>query len=95
MAEDYGGEARGGRIEIELREVVKNVDRVVSDLDDVVGQKAASPRTLIVIAADCANRCEGSERIKDAGIADVATMNDEVRVPERIECLESNQTVGV
>jgi hypothetical protein len=28
VAGNYGGEARGGRIEIELREVVKNIDRV-------------------------------------------------------------------
>jgi hypothetical protein len=65
MAEDYGGEARGGRIEIELREVVKNVDRVAADLDNVECRKAASPCTLVVIAADRADRCEGSECIQD------------------------------
>jgi hypothetical protein len=60
VAGNYGGEARRGRIEIEFREVVKNVDRVAADLDNVVGRKAARPRTLVIIAADRADRREGS-----------------------------------
>jgi hypothetical protein len=56
MAEDYGGEARRARIEVELREVVKSIDRVAADLDDVVGRKAASPHALVVVAADRSDR---------------------------------------
>jgi hypothetical protein len=74
---------------------VKNVDRVPANLDDVVGRKAVSPHNFVVIAADRANWCEGSERIQDSWIADVAAMNDEVRVSERVECLGSNQTMGI
>jgi hypothetical protein len=95
MAEDYSSEARGGRIEIELCEVVKNVNRVAADLDNVECRKAAGPRILVVVAADRADRSEGSERVEDGGIADVATMNDHVRVAQRIECRGPNQTMGI
>jgi hypothetical protein len=95
MAADYGSIARGGRIEIELREVVKNVNRVAADLDNVECRKAASPRTLVVVAADRADRCEGSERVEDGWIADVATMNDQVRAAERIECRGPDQTMRI
>ena len=95
VAGDYCGEARFGRIEVKLRKVVKNVDRVAADLDYVVCREAASPGALIVVAADRADRCKGSERFQYAWVTDIATMNDEVRVPERIECLGPNQTMGI
>jgi hypothetical protein len=47
-----GREASGLRIEVELQEVVKDIDRVGTDLDDVICRKAGSPSTLVVIAAD-------------------------------------------
>jgi len=95
VAGNHGGEARGGRIEIEGREVVKNVDRVAADLDNVVGRKTVSPRTLVVVAADGVDRCGGSQRIEDGWSAHVGTMNDEVLVPECIECVGPNQTMGI
>jgi hypothetical protein len=81
---DDGREASGIRIEVELREVVKDIDRVVADLDDVVCRKAGSPSALVVIAADRADRCKGSERFQDGWATDVATVNDELRVSESI-----------
>jgi hypothetical protein len=89
------GEARGIRIEVEFQEVVKDIDRVAADLDDVVGWKVASPATLVVVAADRVDRCDGSESFQDGWVTDIATVNNEVRVPERIECLGPNQTMGI
>jgi hypothetical protein len=68
---------------------------VGADLDDVAGRKAGSPSALVVVASGSADRCKASERIQDGWITDVATMNDEVRVPKRIECLGPNQTMGI
>lgn len=95
MAGNYRGEARGGGIEFELRAVMKNIDGVVADLDNVVGRKVASPTTLVIIAANRADRCEGSKRIQDCWIANITTMNDEVRVPQCLESFGSNQTMGI
>jgi hypothetical protein len=95
VAEDYGGEARGPRIEVELREVVENVDRVATDLDHVVGGKALSPHALVVVAADRADRRKPSERLEDGRVTDVAAMNDELRTPERVECSGPNQSMGI
>jgi hypothetical protein len=49
VAGNYGGEARGGRIEIKFCEVMKNVYSVTADLDDIECGKAASPRTLSLL----------------------------------------------
>jgi hypothetical protein len=95
VAGHYGREARGGRIEIELRKVVKNVNRMAANLDNVVCRKAARLRTLVVIATDRADGREGSECIQDCRVADVATMNDEVRIMERIERFGPNQSMGI
>jgi hypothetical protein len=72
------------RIEVESREVVNDIDRVGADLDDVVCRKARSPSALVVIAADRADRCKVSQHFQDGWAADVATVNDEPRVPESI-----------
>jgi hypothetical protein len=63
---------------------VKDVDHVGADLDDVAGRKAGSPRAFVVVASDRAHRCKLSERYQDRWVTDVATMNNEVRFPERI-----------
>ena len=60
MVGNYSGEARSGQIEIELCEVVKKIDRVAPDLDNVLCRKAATPRTFVIITADRADRREGS-----------------------------------
>jgi transposase InsO family protein len=83
MAGDDSGEASSGWIEVELREVVKDVDDVGADLDDVAGRKAGSPGAFVVVAADRAHRCKASERFQDGWVTDVATMNNEVRFSER------------
>src|SRR5207245_9369523 len=88
-------EACGMRIEVKFREVVKYIDRVAADLNDVVVRKVASPTALIVIAADRVDRCDGSESFQDRRVTYVATVDDEIRVPERVECLGPHQTMGI
>jgi hypothetical protein len=95
VARDDSGEPGSGRIEVEFRKVVKNVDRVGADFDNIAGRKLGSPSPPIIVAADRADRCKGSECVQDGWVADVAAMNDEVRLPERVECLGTNQTVGI
>lgn len=95
MAGDDGGETGGRGIEVELRQVVKHVNGVGADVDDVAGRKSASPSSLVVIPANGSKRREGSECIQDRWIAYITAMNDKVRAAERIEYLGPNQTVGI
>jgi hypothetical protein len=96
MVGDHGGEANRGRLEVGLREIVKDIDRVVSDLDDIAGRKPGSPGvSLSLLPRIVRTGAMVGECFRDAWTADVATMNDEVRVPERIECLWPNQTMGL
>ena len=66
-----------------------------ADLDDIICRKAGSPSALVVVAADRADRCYGSERFQDGWVTDVATVNDEFRATQRIECLGPNQTMRI
>jgi hypothetical protein len=74
---------------------VKDIDQVSANLDEVAGRKTESPRAFVVVASDRAHRCKLLERYQDRRVTDVATMNDEVRVVQRIERLRPNQTMGI
>lgn len=95
MAGDDSRESRGSWIELELRQVMKDVDCVAANLDHIVCGKTATPSARVVIATHGSDRRNGSERVQNRWVADVAAMNDEVRVVERIERLRPNQTVGI
>ena len=90
-----GAEARGIRIDGEFRQIVKDVYQVTADLDDVVCWKVASPAALVVVTAYRVNRRDRLERAQDGRVTDVATVNDEVRVPERLDRLRPNQAMGI
>ena len=85
MAGDDSRESRGSWIELELRQVMKDVDCVAANLDHIVCGKTATPSARVVIATHGSDRRNGSERVQNRWVADVAAMNDEVRVVERIE----------
>jgi hypothetical protein len=95
MAGDDSRESRGMRIEVELRQVMKNVDFLAANLDDVVCGKTARPSAYVVIAAHSSDGRNASERVQNRWVADVAAMNDEVRVAKRIKRFRPNQTVGI
>ena len=95
VAGDDRGDAGGGGIEVELGEVVKDVNRVGADLDDVGGGEARSPRAPVVVAAYRAHGCKASQRLEHGGVADVATVNDEVRMPQGVQGFRPRQTVGI
>jgi hypothetical protein len=78
MARDNGAKTGDSRIDIQLREIVKDVDLVGANLDDVRGRKAGSPCTLVVIAADRPNRSKVPERSQHGWATDVATMNNDI-----------------
>ena len=52
MAGDDHAEAGSHWIEIELREVVKNIKGVRADFDGIVSRQAESPGVAVVIAAN-------------------------------------------
>src|SRR2546427_1189620 len=61
----------GGGLEHELREVVDDVERVRSQLDDVVDRQRDGPRTVVGVAADGPDRRAGPQRFQHGGSARV------------------------
>ena len=84
------GQTRSINIGVEFSEVVKDTNCASANLDQVLRRKAVRPPAPIIIAADCANRRKSLERLQDDRVADVTTMNDEVRTSEGIERLGPN-----
>jgi hypothetical protein len=95
VAEDYCAEARRARIEVELRDVMKDIDRKAANLDNVGARDATSPRPLVVIPSDRPNRRNGPERLQHGRLTDIATMNNCLRAPKRIKRLRPNQTMSI
>src|SRR5216684_4267660 len=73
----------------------KGVDLMTVNFDDVVCGKTARPGAYIVIAAHGSDGRDASEHVQNRWIADVAAMNDEVGVAQRVKRLRPNQTMGI
>lgn len=95
MAGDDSRESRGVRVKVELRQIMQDVDFMTVNFDDVVCGKTARPGAYVVIAAHGSDGRDASEHVQNRWIADVAAMNDEVRVAQRIKGLRPNQTMGI
>ena len=83
------------RLQIQLVQIVKNVDRDAGDFEHIRGWNLPRPGVAIDIAT---NRCNGSnlsQRLQNGGIADVAGMNDVVRAAQRGESLGTKQAVSI
>ncbi len=72
------------RIEVEFREVVKNVDHVPAELNKVVCGKTAGPSPSVIIPTNRPDWRDSSERLQNCWVTDIAAMNDEIRVLERL-----------
>ena len=95
MARNDDAKAGSNGIEGELCDVMQNMDRVSAYLDRVARRKADRPRALVVIAPNRAHRRKVSERFQHGRVADIASVNDEIRFAQRIQCLWPHQPVSI
>jgi len=89
------GHTGGLQIEIEFSEVVKHVDHMTAKSDKVVCWKAVGPRTMVIISSDRSDWSDRSEGLQNGMVTDVATMNNQVRVAERLERLWPDQPMRI
>jgi hypothetical protein len=82
-AHDYSDTARL-QIEVKFSKIVKHVDRLRLNLDQVVLEEAAGPSAMVIVAAYRANRRDSSKCFQNRGIADVAAMNDQIGAAKRL-----------
>jgi hypothetical protein len=69
---------------------MKDVELLVGDLNDVAYRKLGSPCPAIVVAADSAYRSKARERFQNSRVADVAAVNNQLRLPKHIQRFWSN-----
>jgi len=95
MPGEHRGEAGGRGLEIELREVMKHVEGVGADLDDVIGGKVRRPRTFVVVAADGANGSESTKRVQNRACTDVPAVADQIASAELLDGFGPHEPVRV
>src|SRR5262249_42322694 len=78
MAEHHRRKAGRQRIEIEFGDVVKHVEHMCADLDDIGGWQARRPSSFVDIPADRERWDDEGKPIDDFGIADMARVDDEI-----------------
>jgi hypothetical protein len=78
MTAQYRGYAACCKIEIEFGKIVKHVNELRLNPDQVTLGKAVGPASMVIVATDRPDRRDSSERLQNRRIADVATMNDQV-----------------
>ena len=74
---------------------MKYVELLASDLNDVVDRELGSPCAAIVVPADSAHRSDALERFQNSYVTDVATVNDQLRLPKHIQGFGSNEAMGI
>ena len=83
------------RIEAELRKVVQHMDAHGVDLEDLRLGDAPRPGTGVVVAAHRDDRCKAAKLVQQAGLADVAGVDDVVASAQRLDRLWPQQPMGV
>jgi len=82
-------------VHIQLREIVKDVNEDVADVEHACFGEPGGPGVLVVVAAHGGNRSELSKLVNYVGMADVACVNDEVATAKSIQRLGAEQSMGV
>jgi hypothetical protein len=87
VAGDDGGKPRGGRLQIELREIMQYINRDAAGLENLRFGQLARPCALIDVAANGRHGSDGFELVKNFGRAHIPGMNDVIRSAQRCERL--------
>jgi hypothetical protein len=95
VAINHGIEARGFRLEVELRQIVQDVNRNAAQFEHFRRGQLASQSAGIDIAANRRDRRNGSKFFKDFRIAHVAGVNDAVRIFEDRNSFGPQQSMRV
>jgi hypothetical protein len=88
-------ETRRSRIKIQSFELVHYVQKACPDLENLGGWQGSGPRTLVIITSDRRDWSDLRKTIQNFGRANITCVNDEIGSRERVDCLGSEETVGV
>jgi hypothetical protein len=95
MSGHHDAKSRRRRVDVELRPVVADVDRYLSELDHLVLGQHFRPRSLVVISTDGGDGRDAAQVFKNVGLNDIAGVNDVPATAERLQRFVSDQSVGV
>ena len=95
MAGHHHLHAGPGGFQVELCEVVDHVQADLAEAEELRLPQPHRPRPPIVVAAPRRDGRERGQRLEDAGIADVACVDDVVAAVEEGLDLRPQQAVGV
>ena len=95
MPADNNLEPRSFGHEVDLSEIVKDIHSHLVNLEGFRLGEIAGPRLPINVASHGLDRRQCPQGIEDRGFADVPGVNDQLRVPERLDRLRPQEPVGI
>jgi hypothetical protein len=82
-------------IEVERREIVKDIQVQVSDIDNFGEWQGAGPSSRVDVAANGDRRRDGAQMFDDAHFTDITSVNDELRSVQCFDSLRAKEAVRV
>ena len=88
-------ESRRLRVEVERREIVKDIQLQSADGDDFRYRQSSGPLPRVDVAANGNRRRDGAQMFEDSRITDITSVNDELRSLQCFDSLRAKEPVRV
>jgi hypothetical protein len=88
-------ESRSLRVEVERREIVKDIQLQFADGDDVRHRQSSGPLPRVDVAANGNRRRDGAQMFEDSRFTDITSVNDELRCVQCFDSLRAKEPVRV
>ncbi len=95
VAADHGGDAGGFRFEVEITDGVDEVKELPGQIDGFGGRELGAGPGGVDVAANGGDGADLAESVEDAGVADIARVEDVFSLRKRGEGLGAKEAVGV
>jgi hypothetical protein len=83
------------RVQIQLREIVNDINKNLSDANDICLTQLGSPSAVIVVAAHSRNRRELGKSLNDVRVTNVARVDDAVAAAKGVHRFRAEQAMRV
>ena len=95
MPGNNDSESRGCRVNVDFLDVMEDVNADTFEFQRQVQRYPGRPRSLVVVASDCMNRCDPSQLVQDLRTSDITRVNDVSDARERAHRFRPKQSVGI
>lgn len=95
VAKDYGCEAGGVRMKVQIIARMNQVNRFSLELNGFGGRQVATDSFVIDIAANRGEWRDGSQSFEDVVVANIASVQNVIAAGERLHGFRAQQSVSI